>query len=526
MRKRIFALALSAMLLLAVLVSCTDGGGSSSAPGSSSGGTQSASQSGTGSTPPQEIVDIVWQWPTFGQPGSGIGAVEDALNAMMGPDIGVNVTLLPVNIQDLLNSTIMSVSSGEQLDICMQLFTGVAPLVNNGLVLPLDEYMEEHGAAILEVCGPALYGASFRDELYGVPPVYIYGESYGYIGRKDIFDKYNITPDPDKLYTMEEMGELFATIKAGEGDDFFMMVPGTTLDASGMSFAHTEYDMLGATSASGVLMLNRSFTDMTIYNLFETQEYADFAALMYDFAQKGYISADASTNQEDGAALMVGGHYLGQFSWSTPNNEPTLESVTNMDLVTFNMIPAFAMSGTAGVSWSVCVNTVDAAKAVETINYIYAHPEAATILQFGLEGQDYEVVEQNEDGTLIRSLYEDPTTQPYYMPFGIYGNRFLWPVQEPTPIDMYKRLQEWNADLPDSRRAPAVGYVFDSSAVSAELAAVNAVIAQYGIGIACGTLPPDQVLPELNQALKDAGIETIIAENQRQLDAWAAENGK
>lgn len=38
-----------------------------------------------------------------------------------------------------------------------------------------------------------------------------------------------------------------------------------------------EYDKIGGDMAWGTLMLNRSFEDTTIVNLFETEEYASFA---------------------------------------------------------------------------------------------------------------------------------------------------------------------------------------------------------------------------------------------------------
>jgi putative aldouronate transport system substrate-binding protein len=38
-----------------------------------------------------------------------------------------------------------------------------------------------------------------------------------------------------------------------------------------------------------------------------------------------------------------------------------------------------------------------------------------------------------------------------------------------------------------------------------------------------GVVDPTVVLPEFQQALKAAGIEEIIAENQKQIDEWRAE---
>ena len=48
------------------------------------------------------------------------------------------------------------------------------------------------------------------------------------------------------------------------------------------------------------------------------------------------------------------------------------------------------------------------------------------------------------------------------------------------------------------------------------------VIQQYLPGIACGSVDPETALPEFRQALKDAGYDDILAEKQKQLDAWLA----
>ena len=63
----------------------------------------------------EELVEIVWQWPSIGTTGSGFQAVEDALNAMLEKDIGVHVTLMPAEFANLANETVLTVSSGERL---------------------------------------------------------------------------------------------------------------------------------------------------------------------------------------------------------------------------------------------------------------------------------------------------------------------------------------------------------------------------------------------------------------------------
>ena len=71
-----------------------------------------------------------------------------------------------------------------------------------------------------------------------------------------------------------------------------------------------------------------------------------------------------------------------------------------------------------------------------------------------------------------------------------------------------------------------MGYTFDPSNVSTALTAVSAVIGQYAPALDCGTVDPEQVIPEFVESLESAGINEIIEENQRQLDEWLAAHTK
>ena len=68
----------------------------------------------------------------------------------------------------------------------------------------------------------------------------------------------------------------------------------------------------------------------------------------------------------------------------------------------------------------------------------------------------------------------------------------------------------------------AVGFMFDPSPVKSEIAALDSVLAEYRLGLENGELDPEEYLPKFQQALREAGIEKVIAEKQRQLDAWVA----
>lgn len=271
--------------------------------------------------------------------------------------------------------------------------------------------------------------------------------------RTDMIEKYNLDVDPEKFYTLDELEEMFAIVKEGEGDNFFCLIPEPTNEEP-LSRVAFEYDKLGSTTASGVLMLDKDFSNMTISNMYETEEYAAYAQRMYDWAQKGYISKDAATNTEDRNVQMMGGNYLGYFWYSTPGVE-SVEKSCGYDITVIKVLDGY----TAGdrfqnILWSVPITSVDPAKAVEALNFIYSHDEAAWLLQYGIEGQDYEIVEQTEEGTKIKYLADDPTTLPYYQAFGVYGDRLAWPLLDPNPIDMNVTMKAFSDNIPISKSVP------------------------------------------------------------------------
>ena len=70
-----------------------------------------------------------------------------------------------------------------------------------------------------------------------------------------------------------------------------------------------------------------------------------------------------------------------------------------------------------------------------------------------------------------------------------------------------------------------MGFVWDYTTVKTEYTAVSNVNEKYLYAITEGVMDYDTYIDEYVQALKDAGIDKIIAEKQAQLDAWAEVNG-
>ena len=515
MKKRVVSVLLAAAMITTMLAGCSG----------KSGDSGDSPKKEAGAPEDGEIVELVMQWPSFGFIGEGFQDVEDALNELLEKDVGTHVTLAPVGLQESQNEAILQVSAGEQLDIILTASGGVGPLVDKGLILPLDDMIEEYGPDCIEHCGEQLKLGMYGGELYAVPtgPDAL-GRGFGYTLKKEFADKYNIAPPEEgKVYTMEEMEAIFDTIKAGEAEETYCVEPWNTY-VTPLNDAYMAFDMPGGSPAAGVLMFRDGAFETTIENLFETEEYEEYCNRMYEWAQKGYIAPDAAVSTEAAGSKMNYDNYIGNFEYY--HCPELVASETGREAYSYMTVaPYVAGSGGTTTLWSVANTSEYPEKALETINYLFKNPESAWILQYGLEGVNYEVVEDDGEHKVIRYLYDtvnDWQSMPYAQPYGLYGDRRDTLVIEPGPVNSAEIRQALSDSIPEERYSPAYGYSFNSDSVSAELAAVSTVIEKYALTLNCGAADPETTLAAFREELKAAGIDKLIGENQKQLDEWLA----
>ena len=156
--------------------------------------------------------------------------------------------------------------------------------------------------------------------------------------------------------------------------------------------------------------------------------------------------------------------------------------------------------------------------AMDVLAAFYTEPKLNDLLGNGVEGRNYVV---REDGTLEFPEGKDMTNCGWTGLGASYSlpNCNGCPVWFYQPADYWKLLWDLNEVSVPSK---ALGFTFDPSPVADQVTACANVIAQYYLPLINGEVDIDSVLPVFQQALRDAGIDNIIAEKQAQLDAWLA----
>jgi putative aldouronate transport system substrate-binding protein len=94
-------------------------------------------------------------------------------------------------------------------------------------------------------------------------------------------------------------------------------------------------------------------------------------------------------------------------------------------------------------------------------------------------------------------------------------NSYIWKTEDKDIWDQYKKFND------SAQKSTALGFVFDPEKVKNEVAATQTVITQFNGSLITGTVDPDKYIPQFVAKLKEAGMQKIIDEKQRQLDEWA-----
>ncbi|MFV0465365.1 MAG: ABC transporter substrate-binding protein [Lachnospiraceae bacterium] len=518
MKRKLLSLLLVATIGTGILAGC---GSSASSDTGSDSGTSTESTAGASEIVSGETDKIIMTYLTLGTTPADLQMVQDAVNEISKEKINVEVELKAVPISDTFSGTYsMWIASGEQVDLMSVAFQGLSSYIDSGQLLALNEYLDADGNYIQTLADefPLFEGSTVDGSIYGVTPVQpVYGNRGGLIMRKDYFEETG-TELKDQ-YTWTELSDLLASVKANHSETYPYLILGSSISASLSSSGYfMPYDTLGGTVQSGVL----TDTDSTqIVNLFETDEYLDFLKMMRDWNEKGYIIPDAATS-DSLTQEILGSEKSSSYAM---NLQPVQTSGTvasyGWESVALNTTEGY-MSSTApssNIYWTVPVTSANPEAAVKFLNLIYEDQNVADLLKSGIEGTHYVVDETTGAISFPEGVTMENTT--YFMPLGLYGDR-RYELQTDASVN-----QETNDAWTESNKKntyQSVGYSYNSANMSNQLIAIATVLNQYLPSLETGSVADVEGTYEtMISALKAAGIDEVIADNQAQFDAWLAE---
>lgn len=439
-------------------------------------------------------------------------AVLTEVNKILKEKINATLDIQFIDAAAYLEKTKLMIAAGEDFDIMFtapgyQFYENVA----KGAFLPMDELVTKYA--------PKAYGqipVNFWDamkvnnKIYGFPNYQIAARQTTITMRKDMAEKYGI--DTSSIKKLEDLEPALAKIKAGESSDKYMLGSLGSIQMDTMNYLKME--TLGGEGTPGAVL--QDGTDYKVVNQYEQPAFVNYVKLTKSWADKGYVSKDLALakNTEE---LYKNGRIMAMLGAYKPGGEAEVKS-------RYGFEPAYAYLTEPMVSTSSVTATMQAIsrtsknpeRAMMFLELVNTDKQLYNMLVYGIEGKHYKKTGDNSIELIPDSGY---STNVSWM-LGNQLNAYLLPG---VAADIPQKTDALNKSAKTSR---IMGFSFNAEPVKSEVAQCTSVVEKYKDGLSYGMFDVDSTLATMNKELKAAGMDKVIAEKQKQLDAWVAANKK
>ncbi|WP_027094177.1 DUF3502 domain-containing protein [Cohnella thermotolerans] len=251
-----------------------------------------------------------------------------------------------------------------------------------------------------------------------------------------------------------------------------------------------------------------------------------YATMMKDWADRGFWREDALNNKNNNRdELMAGLSGLDQHHTQTFSGL-RVEMDKKQPGSDLQMFPFSRTRGTNLMELSIThggtsvgAHSKNPERALMAYDLIRNDEEIYRLINYGIEGVQYEI----KDGKRTQPAGFDSTRDGYYSDF--WGGRVdKFEIPSDTTWDQIGTLY---AEYDKIKKPYVYGqFVFDKTPVEAELTSISQVTGELGPAIVLGKAgDPAKAVEEFRNKLKQAGYDKVLAELQKQMDAYKAQIG-
>jgi putative aldouronate transport system substrate-binding protein len=513
--KKSFMIMLSCMMLVLLLASCSGKNEPSAASNSPDSSAAAETPKAATETPKEEVVTIKYVIP--GTEPKEWPAVKEAVNKKLLAD-GLNVQIEKEYIdwgawEQKIN---LKLSTNEDFDMfhVMNDLVGLANYAGRGALKDITAEVEQYGPNLKKVIPASVWsGVTKEGKIFGVPAYWYESAVDGSI----TINKYllNKAGAATSFTNRQEMLDAMAQVNTKLNMKLTIPIRGGT--AGPADIFQRTYDSYPFTVRDNIAYIAE---DGVVKNWVETDEFKQDAAWFAQAYKKKLEHPDVLTiKQEQVEQQIKSGQYV--FMFGTPNKlidvQKTYPDIKDEDIELIRLNPdkpRYRMVNAKNVN-VVAANSKHPAEAVKFLNWLYDNQDNYDLFMYGIEGTTYKKV--GDKG--IETVIDPKTNTPLYIQDDwMIGNLNFIRVDE-NLLTANKQL--FKADT-EAKNFFAADFFFDPAPVKAEMGNVQAVFTSDISPIYRGVVDFDKNIKAAQDKLKAAGIDNVLKEYQKQLDAYKA----
>lgn len=471
-------------------------------------------------TCPSEPYELSWYF-TQGDPQADNATVEAAVNDYLKDKLNVTVKLVRLGGGQYNEKMNAKINAGEKFDLCFTTGTTYRSAAQNGAFVALDKYIDRYMPNIKKELGMDIWNNVKGNDgmIYAVPAIKEMAEQRGWGFRKDIAEKYNIDMtqyvDPDPLFayrSFDLIKPVLLDIQKKEPTDLQYPIDWDT--------SRTPKNFVGFDAIAGPYGVFEHKDVGKVQYYYDTTDYKESVRIARDFFQAGLIKRDVLTATDFSARLKEGKMFAyaeflkpGKTDELSQNYKYKLGQVgaTKVTLNNGNTLASLtAISSTSG-------NPIRVMRFLEMFN---SDKTLNNLIIYGVEGKHYkklpeigpDYVEVIKDGgyTLSGSQWS-------------MGNVFLNYLTANEATDKVAKLKEFDAQ---ATKTQSFGFVFDAEPIRPDIAAIKTVTDEYNKQIELGVMDYQPLMEARDKRLKEAGVDKVKAEVEKQYGAFMATKGQ
>ncbi|MDR2101821.1 MAG: ABC transporter substrate-binding protein [Treponema sp.] len=451
---------------------------------------------GSGSQAAATDVPVI-QWGLAGDPPPNLAEAEKVISDYTESKIGVRVEFPFFSLADSATRKNTMINSGEYWDMWYLIGVTYFDWARMGVFADLTDLISKYPGLTRTIPQTLWDGFKVDNRIYGIPTYKDSSAAHYAIWNEALVKKYNI--DVNSMKTMADYDRALRTIKAGEGARFYP-VHAAKNEPNHRFLYPLDYDLSFGLTIVGV---KASDPNCRVVNMLEDPEYVEYLRYFRRWYQDGIINPDAPVLDRP---PINGAVTLGQ-GWPLAWDDAYAERQGWEHAVANLQYGPIYSTNTVLTYTGISANSKHVEACLKFLELANTDRKLRDMLAYGIEGKDFEYVTPVTIRKLTNSwsmaAYQQAT---FFIMSTVHGT--------PNPWDEVKQLNE------QARASAVYGFAFNRTPVQNEYTNCSAIWNRFKPQLYNGAVDPDVVVPQVIAELKANGLDRIIAEAQRQIDAW------
>ncbi|MCR5656885.1 MAG: ABC transporter substrate-binding protein [Butyrivibrio sp.] len=434
--------------------------------------------------------------------------INNELNPRLKEEIGEEVELVYRGWDQYWEQKSIMLAAGDEIDLYWDGLQDIGPMVNNKQCQPLDELIEQYGQDMKKVIPDTQLSGGVVDGVqYGIPSAYAPSSGMFQLVcvRQDMMDDVGMTD----IKTADDLVEFAEKVAEAHPE---MSGPADVIYKPLTRYFQDE-PLTWCSAGDSVVYGEKT---KKAYSYFESETFKKVAQFNRSMYEKGLYRDELTTNYNERDSRMQQGTYL-WVEGSVGKENEILSSVRanapEAKLKSYLLDPEQDKYITACGGEVLCIpySAQNPIGSMKFLNWLYSSKDNYMFAIYGPEGENYTI--END-----RIVLKDPAFGGYFYEWMFRNVNYQMFTTDVTDefIDSYTHWDD------GAIASDVMAFHFDNANVKNEATAIGELINTEIMPILCGYVDYDEAFPQMQQHLKDAGMDKYLAEVQKQLDEYLA----